>query len=201
MNEHLLGLSMAVWSVYPRWQAAQQCSTMTSGHTRTWTTLSHSLLEDTIAQQWHGSHWWNSDLRRNSNPDSHSCKNGLCDVACRATLVCQCTPKRTYFQPYQHHQVIEVYLFRRCRRIAFPTDVCLVTNISLVSRLHNQHKWLLLLLMSMGWDYVSKLQPPTGLLFSPRWYMSMDNRGRMISTGENSWLVHQSSLEILPAVT
>jgi hypothetical protein len=33
----------------------------------------------------------------------------------------------------------------------------------------------LLLFMSMGWDYVSELRPPTGLLFFPRWYMSMEH--------------------------
>jgi hypothetical protein len=52
--------------------------------------------------------------------------------------------------------------------------------------------------MSMGWDYVSELRPPTGLLFTPRKYMTMDNHSEMIST-EGNWLVHQSSLAIPPA--
>jgi hypothetical protein len=30
----------------------------------------------------------------------------------------------------------------------------------------------MIMIMSMGWDYVSELRPPTGLLFIPRWYMS-----------------------------
>jgi hypothetical protein len=34
---------------------------------------------------------------------------------------------------------------------------------------------------------------------SPRWYMSMENHGGIISTIENSWFVHQSSLAILLA--
>jgi hypothetical protein len=35
---------------------------------------------------------------------------------------------------------------------------------------------------------------------SPRWYMSMENHGgMMMSTEENSWLVHLCSLAILPA--
>jgi hypothetical protein len=55
------------------------------------------------------------------------------------------------------------------------------------------------LLMSMGWDYASELRPLTGLLFTPRWYMSIESHGGMIATGENSWFVHQSSLAILPA--
>jgi hypothetical protein len=38
--------------------------------------------------------------------------------------------------------------------------------------------------MSVGCDYVSELQPPTGLLFIPRWYMSMESHGGMILTGE-----------------
>jgi hypothetical protein len=33
----------------------------------------------------------------------------------------------------------------------------------------SEYKFLLLfLLMSMGWDHVFELQPPTGLLFSPQ---------------------------------
>jgi hypothetical protein len=52
---------------------------------------------------------------------------------------------------------------------------------------------------SMGWDYVSELRPPTCLLFVSRWYMSMQNRGGMLPTEENSWFVHQSSLATLPA--
>jgi hypothetical protein len=55
------------------------------------------------------------------------------------------------------------------------------------------------LMMSMWSDYVSELQLSTGLLFIPRWYMSMENHGGMLSTGENSLFVHQSSLAILPA--
>jgi hypothetical protein len=34
---------------------------------------------------------------------------------------------------------------------------------------------------------------------SPRWYMSMNNRGGMISTGKNFWFINQSSLAILSA--
>jgi hypothetical protein len=29
----------------------------------------------------------------------------------------------------------------------------------------------------MGWDYVSELRPPTGLLFISGWYMNMESRG------------------------
>jgi hypothetical protein len=41
-----------------------------------------------------------------------------------------------------------------------------------------------------GWDYVSGLRPPTGLLFVPR---------VMILAADNSLLVHHSSLAVLPA--
>jgi hypothetical protein len=54
------------------------------------------------------------------------------------------------------------------------------------------------MIMSMRWDYVSELRPQTSLLFIPRWYKSMENHGEM-PAGENSWLVHQSFLVILPA--
>jgi hypothetical protein len=36
---------------------------------------------------------------------------------------------------------------------------------------------------------------------STRWYMSMENYGEMILTGEFSWFVHQSSLAILEAAS
>jgi hypothetical protein len=52
----------------------------------------------------------------------------------------------------------------------------------------------------MGWDYVSELRPPTGLLFIPRiirehgepWWWSCQDK---------FWLVHQSSLAVLQAET
>jgi hypothetical protein len=47
------------------------------------------------------------------------------------------------------------------------------------------------MIMSMGWNYVSELLPP--IVHPPTWYMSMENHGGMISTGEDSWFVHQSS--------
>jgi hypothetical protein len=37
--------------------------------------------------------------------------------------------------------------------------------------------------MLMGWDYVSELRPPAGLL-SFRWYMNMESHDGMISTGK-----------------
>jgi hypothetical protein len=39
------------------------------------------------------------------------------------------------------------------------------------------------MMMLMVRDYVSKLRPPTGL-FIPKWYMTIENHGRMISIGE-----------------
>jgi hypothetical protein len=44
---------------------------------------------------------------------------------------------------------------------------------------------------SHQWSYCS----------SHRWHMSMENHGGMMLIGENSWLVHQSYLAILPAQT
>jgi hypothetical protein len=49
------------------------------------------------------------------------------------------------------------------------------------------------MIMSKVWDYVSELRPPTGLLLIPKWYMSMENHGGMISTEETSWFIHHSS--------
>jgi hypothetical protein len=75
------------------------------------------------------------------------------------------------------------------------------THKTLVGK--SEEKWLLMMIimmMSMGWDYVPELRPPTGLVFIPRWCMSMENHGVvMMLTEENSWFVHQSSLAILPA--
>jgi hypothetical protein len=41
-----------------------------------------------------------------------------------------------------------------------------------------------MLSMSMGWDYVSELRSPTGLLFIPRLKISMESHGGMILTGK-----------------
>jgi hypothetical protein len=55
-----------------------------------------------------------------------------------------------------------------------------------------------MMIMSMGWDYVSELGPPTDLLFVPQMMYEHGQTWWIMST-ENSWLVHQSSLAILPA--
>jgi hypothetical protein len=48
-----------------------------------------------------------------------------------------------------------------------------------------------MMIMSMWWDYVSELWPPTVCCSFPGWYMSTENHGGIISAGEN-WFVHQS---------
>jgi hypothetical protein len=40
-----------------------------------------------------------------------------------------------------------------------------------------------ILMLSMGWDYISELRPPTGLFLSPTWYTNMENHGGMILIG------------------
>jgi hypothetical protein len=64
----------------------------------------------------------------------------------------------------------------------------------------NQNSWnSMVMIMSMGWNWISELRLPAGLLFIPRLCMSMENHGGKISVGENSWFVHQKFLTILPA--
>jgi hypothetical protein len=46
--------------------------------------------------------------------------------------------------------------------------------------------WLIDWLILMKWDYVSELLKLTDILLIPRWYMSMENDGGMILTGENT---------------
>jgi hypothetical protein len=53
---------------------------------------------------------------------------------------------------------------------------------------------LLMVIMSRGWYYVSELRPPACLLLIPRWYMSMESHGGVISTVEKFLLVHRNSL-------
>jgi hypothetical protein len=45
------------------------------------------------------------------------------------------------------------------------------------------YKWPLMI-MSMGWDYVSELRPSRAYCSFPMWYISMEDHGGMISTGE-----------------
>jgi hypothetical protein len=65
--------------------------------------------------------------------------------------------------------------------------VCDYTNIAAKDNLKNKE------IQVKGWemeldDHVDgvriRLRPPTGLLFISRWYMSMENRDGIISTGE-----------------
>jgi hypothetical protein len=51
-----------------------------------------------------------------------------------------------------------------------------------------------MMIMSMGWDYVSELRLPTGLLFIPQVIFGHREPRWMMSTGENSQSVYQSAL-------
>jgi hypothetical protein len=57
---------------------------------------------------------------------------------------------------------------------------------------------MMMMMMSIGWDCFSDLRPPASLLFTPQWYMKLENHGGIIWTG-NSWFVHHSPLSILQA--
>jgi hypothetical protein len=59
-------------------------------------------------------------------------------------------------------------------------SVCLDVGLMLI----------MIIIMWTVWDYVSELRPPTGLLVIPQVIYEL---------GEPLWLVHQSSLEIIPA--
>jgi hypothetical protein len=56
-------------------------------------------------------------------------------------------------------------------------------------------------MMSMGCDYVPELRLNPERVYSscPRWYMSMEKHGGMMSAEENFWFVHQRSHSILLA--
>jgi hypothetical protein len=44
----------------------------------------------------------------------------------------------------------------------------------------------MMMIMLMGWDYVSELRPHLPYFSSPRWYISMENTGEMLLSEENS---------------
>jgi hypothetical protein len=50
----------------------------------------------------------------------------------------------------------------------------------------------LMIIVSMGWDYVCELRHQRVYRSSPKWYMSMENHGGKISIGEKNWFAHQS---------
>jgi hypothetical protein len=59
-------------------------------------------------------------------------------------------------------------------------------GLSRLLRRHEHKLKLLLMSMSMGWDYVSELRPPMGVLFIPQViYEYTKSHGGMILTGEN----------------
>jgi hypothetical protein len=66
--------------------------------------------------------------------------------------------------------------------------------ISQLARLWLNSEVLDWLSMSMGWDYISELRPQAGLSFISILYMSMENHGGVISTGEHSLFTHQSTV-------
>jgi hypothetical protein len=56
-----------------------------------------------------------------------------------------------------------------------------------------------IMIVSIRWEYVCKLRLPMDLLFSPRWYMSIESHDGIISTKENSSFIYQRPLAVLPA--
>jgi hypothetical protein len=62
----------------------------------------------------------------------------------------------------------------------------------------SDQKRLILMTVSMEWDYVSELLPTTDLLFITQVKYEHENHGGMTSTEENSWFLHQSSLAVIP---
>jgi hypothetical protein len=61
------------------------------------------------------------------------------------------------------------------------------------------HGILMMMIMSMGWDVISELRPPTGLLFIPRLIYEYEKLRWNDVDRENYRFVHQSSLAIIPA--
>jgi hypothetical protein len=52
------------------------------------------------------------------------------------------------------------------------------------------------LIMWVGWDYISEQR---AYCSSPCWYLSTENHGDMMTPEEeHSWVVHRSSLAIIP---
>jgi hypothetical protein len=66
----------------------------------------------------------------------------------------------------------------KCWKVCFALYVVLIKEVSLPCVLFFSF------FMSMGWNHISELFPPTGLLFIPRWYMSVESHGEIILTGK-----------------
>jgi len=56
-----------------------------------------------------------------------------------------------------------------------------------------------MMMISMGWEYISERRPPLGILLIPQ--VIHEHGGAMVEylQRENSWFVHQNYLAILPA--
>jgi hypothetical protein len=148
---------------------------------------------------------------------------GMKMIVFRDVALCVSRNWRTFQKPTSKKtvplsQVIQVLAFRLCRISPHvhvcPSYVVVTASASLCCRnvffrvqilLWNHHVifyflLLIMLIMSTGWDYVSELRQPKGLLFIPQviykygepWWKDID-RG-------NSSFVHHSSLAILAAV-
>jgi hypothetical protein len=56
------------------------------------------------------------------------------------------------------------------------------------------HFLLMMMIMSVEWDYISDCGHQRAYCSYPRWYTSMESQsGMMMLTQENTWLIHQSS--------
>jgi hypothetical protein len=60
---------------------------------------------------------------------------------------------------------------------------------------------LLFMFISMEWDYVSEMWPPTGLLFIPRWYMSIKAMAEWYWQGETKELKRIPCLSTTLSIT
>jgi hypothetical protein len=58
---------------------------------------------------------------------------------------------------------------------------------------------MIIIIMSVGWDYVSELRPPKGLFFIPRMIYEQREPRWNDANKENSWFFHHSSLAVVPS--
>jgi hypothetical protein len=91
----------------------------------------------------------------------------------------------THYNLKFHKRQCSCRSFKRLFSKRFPRQnfICI-----LVSMFDSVYCPKLFIIMSMKWDYFSKLWPPTGLFFvpyKPRWYRNVDRSGGMILTEGN----------------
>jgi hypothetical protein len=95
----------------------------------------------------------------------HSCTSNLKSNSSRTNAVCCLKCESLWINTLEH---LRIQVLHNCNRVLSARNFHYFCYCSDIKHAFKDILVLFMLFMSMGWDYVSELRPPVGLLFIPQ---------------------------------